>query len=160
MPLPLISLALWIVVVHALRVAVMGNPLYNHVASAGTNLMRQAELIVASGQPVRNEEQYLFLRRFSRLTMLGLAMFVLEMLALLYLWSARSMTWMTLGLIAKNMVALIVSLGMARSSVAENMFQSLLALPRWLILADRVSALVSAAGCLVLFLAVNGLSPW
>ncbi len=160
MPVPVVSLALWIVVVYSARVAAMGNPLYNHVANAGTDMMRQAELIIASGQPVRNQEQYLFLRRFSRLTMLGMAMFVLEMLLLLYLWSTRTMTWLTLGLVAKNMVGLLVSLGMARSSVAENMFQNLLTLPRWLILADRGSALLSGAGCLILFLTVNGISPW
>jgi hypothetical protein len=154
-----LSIGLWCVVVCSLRVALFGNPLYRHVARADPDLLTGAERIATHANYSATDSEVRFLQRFSRLTLLELGVFLLEIGLLLYLWLSRTMEWLAFALLMKNLILMAVSAAIARAHSGEGIFESLLALPGWLIAADRVSAFVSGAGCLVLFLVVNNILP-
>ena len=155
-----LSIGLWCVVVCNLRVAFAGNPLYLHLVRANAEFLRGLDKVASGGRAAASEPEVRFLRRFSRLTLLELAVFVLEMSLLVYLWLSRTMEWLSFALLVKNLFLFALSAAMAPALMRESLFQSLVVLPSWLIRLDRLSALISGAGAFVLFLGVNGIQPW
>lgn len=155
-----LSIGLWCVVLYNLRVAFWGNPLYLHLMRTDAEFLRRAEEVATGVRPAAATPELQFLRQFARLTLLELVMFLLEVGLLVSLWLSRTMQWLSAGLLMKNLLLLAVSAAMARALTRDSLFESLLGLPAWLIRTDRLAALISGAGGLVLFLAVNGIILW
>jgi hypothetical protein len=149
------------VVVLSARVAIWGNPLYLLLERTDSHVLQKADQIALEKRPPDGDGEVAFLRSFSRLTLLELGVFVLELALLVTLWVRGTMPNLSVGLLFKNLLMVLVSAGMARGNTDDKgMFESLRALPPWLVLGDRLSALISAAGCLLLFLTVNQLNWW
>ena len=156
----LISIGLWCVVVYSVRVAAFGNPLFMLLTQADPNLLRHCEAVSLGEAEPASEEELKFLQLFSRLTLLELAAFILEMSLLAFLWVSNTVPWLTFALLLKNVLLLALSVVMARSRMGDGLFRSLLDLPPWVVWLDRASGLISACGVLILFLEVNDLLAW
>ena len=142
-------------VVYSLRVALWGNPLYLCLKRADPKLLERAEQVVLGSGITPTEDEALFVRTFGRLTLLELFLFLLEVGLLVYLWVQETVLWLTVSLFAKDLVLIALSAAVAQSRTQSGPFVSLLELPSWMVWVDRLSALVSGAGFLVLFLSVN-----
>ena len=151
----LLSCCLWGVVVYSLRVAVWGNPLYLCLKRADPELLERAEQVVLGAGITPTEDEAVFVRTFGRLTILELVLFVLEVGLLIFLWMQETVVWLCLSLLAKDLVLIALSAAVAQSRTQSGPFVSLLELPPWMIWTDRLSALASGAGFMVLFLSVN-----
>ena len=155
----LIGIGAWCVVIFSIRVAVFGNPIHLLVCRADPDVLSAAEEIARHGsaERVTDERVFVLLRRFSRLTLLELGVFLLEVGLLIFLLTSRILFWLSAALLAKNLFALGVSMYYARrQSPGTGLLESLRDLPRGVVLMDRVSSLVSAAGFVVVFLVVAG----
>lgn len=151
-----VSVCLWCLVVYSLRVALLGNPLYLSVLAAGQDLRFRADQIVMEGRSPANEAEILFMRRFSRLTVLELVAITGEVAVIVYLLWGGILAWLCWFLLAKNAGMIAFSVAMAKSRHAQKgMFETLRGLPGWYIWLDRLSAGVTAVGLLLAFLAVN-----
>ena len=155
-----VSIGMWAIVVYSVRVAVFGNPRYVWVRDADPLLLDRLEAVALGTRSPFPGPETVFLRRFSRLTVLELVMFVLELALLSYAYFGRLVQGLALALLAKNAVLIGLSIAVARRRTHEGVFSSLRVLPQWLVLGDRLSSLVSGAGAFVFFLAVNGIEPW
>lgn len=151
----LLSIGLWCVVVYSLRIGVFGNPLYRHIAGVDPELLRRIDAFTNAGELPQTSAEAAFLKRFSRLTLLELGAFVLEIGLLTALWHQGRLVWLCLALLLKNLALFAGSVMLARGGPRDGLFGSLLTLPEWLIRLDRASAWVSGVGCLILFLAIN-----
>lgn len=157
----LVSIGLWIVVVYGTRVAVAGNPVHEHLARCDPGLLKRCEPVVAGMRPAADADELYVVRRFYRLFMLGLFMFVLELVLLIGLWWSRVMPALCVGLLLKNALAVVISIAVSRTYyVGERPLQGMLSLPSWVVVSDRVSSLISAVGFLPLFLCINDLWVW
>ena len=144
-------------VVYSLRVAVWGNPLYLCLKRADLELLERAEQLVLGSGTTPTEDEAAFVRTFGRLTILEFFLFVLEVGLLVYLWVQETVVWLTVGLLAKDLVLIALSAAVAQSRIQSGPFVSLLELPSWMIWTDRLSALASGAGFMALFLSVNNI---
>lgn len=156
----LLTIGLWFVVVLSFRVVLFGNPLYRQLVHADRDLLAGVEEVVNQEKDRATEDEMHFLRRFSRLTLLELAAFLLEIALLFVLYAMDVLIWLTVALLVKNALLLIVSALVARRRTDHRVLAGLVDLPGWLIWSDRASALLSGVGCFLLFLAVNGIKPW
>jgi len=156
----IVSISMWAVVVYSIRVAVFGNPLYVCVVDADLSLLESLEDVATGRRSAAAGEESVFLRHFSRLTLLELVMFVLEVGFFFYAYAARLVQWLALLLLAKDAVLVALSVAVARRQAEDGLFLSLRLLPSWLVWGDRLSALASGVGAFVFFLAVNGIGPW
>mgnify|MGYP006292167517 FL=1 len=152
-----ISIGLWAIVLYSFRVAFFGNPLWQLLQETDPGVIEGAEDLTQSGGASATTDEVAFLRRFSRLTLLELGLFLLEVFLLIYLWVSGTLAWLAAGLLAKDLVLVGVSAFLARGRGSDGVFTSLLKLPKPFVWTDRASALVSCIGFLVLFLAVNDL---
>ncbi|MFW5803005.1 MAG: hypothetical protein ACOCWJ_03720 [Verrucomicrobiota bacterium] len=155
------SIGLWAVVLFSLRVAAAGNPAYQLVfRSEPTFLERIDQMITGERTPENDAPEAEFLRRFSRLILLELVVVGLEFGLLIFFVLQHRMpplAWMLLG---KNILMIIVGgWGAARQREDKRLFARLQTLPRWIVVSDRVSSLISAVGFIILLLAVNNLLP-
>ncbi len=157
----LLSIALWGIVLFSFRVAFLGDPVYQHVAETDDHILDKAQKIISSRQSVpAGEDEIHFLKRFSRLTILEVAVFLLELAILGTLCYMMIVPWVAGALLAKDLLVVIVSFIVAKKKTSEKgIFTSVTDLPRWLIRADRFSAFISGAGCLFLFIYVNVFMP-
>ena len=142
----LLSMGLWLVVVYSMRVALFGNPLYRLVARADAAVLDHLDRAATVGNAVIDESSVLFLQRFSRLTLLELGAFVLEMGLLVTLWLTEKLEWLALFLFCKNLLLVALSIAMARRHADRGLFAGMLDLPAWVVRLDRVSAFVSGTG--------------
>lgn len=133
-----------------------GNPLYVLVDSSDRNLLEHLETIVQRDRAQATENELRFLQRFSRLTVLELVMFVMEIGLLIVLFRRSVLPGLVLGIIAKDLFLVLVSSVVCWRFADEGLFKALLAIPGWLLNLERVSAFLSAAGGLVLFARLNG----
>ncbi len=156
----LVSIGLWCVVVFSLRVVVWGNPLCVLLNQTDRRVLEGADQITRRNRAPADEREVEFLRQFSRLTLLELGVFVMGVSLLVFLWVSGVLVWLSLGLLVKDLCLVILSAILARSRSEDSLFASLVNLPPWLMLTDRLSSLISAAGFLVLFLSVNNLGWW
>lgn len=154
------SLVLWIVVVYSVRVAVFGNPLYRMVQTADATLLARVEAATAGEINEVTEDELRFLRRFSRLGVLEMLMVFVELVVFGALWWVGTHPLLSMGLFLKNIAMLGLSIVLAYVYMADGVFEALLGLPRWTGLVDRLSALVSGAGALLILLSINGMSLW
>ncbi len=163
----ILILGMWTVIVFALRVAIFGNPLNNLVQTQPLSLLdrldqrvQDRELVGELTGPERN-----FVQRFSRMALLEVFFFGLEIGILAYLilsweFSRPGFYWFILGLLGKNLLIFVLSWFYSRALRKERaLFRHLLQLPRWLITADRLSAAVSASVFILLILKIAGLWP-
>jgi hypothetical protein len=160
-----LSILSWLVAVYSLRVAVFGEPVHNLLWRIDTATLRNLDVLVQS--QVKHEdmlphdaESLRILRRFSRLTVLGLAGFGLEMGLLVYLVIVDQLVWLSLALLFKNVLGMSVSLYYARAKTSsESVFLSIRNMPAALVWLDRLSAGLSAAAFMWIFLLFSGLLP-
>lgn len=150
-----LSIGLWGVVVYSLRIGLFGNPLSRHIAGVDPELLRRIDALTNAGELPQTAAEAAFLTRFSRLTLLELGAFVIEIGLLTILWHQGRLVWLCLALLLKNLVLFAVSVMLARGRPRDGLFGSLLTLPEWLVRLDRLSAWASGIGCLILFLAIN-----
>ncbi len=147
--------------VFSFRVAFGGNPIVTFLQRSENDLIEKAQAVVAGQRETAEEEEFLFIRHFSRLALLELGGFLVEVAVLIWVWYFQIMPWLALGLLVKNVITVGISAVMTRTQMDESgIFKTLLKLPNWVFAADRVSAFISGAGCLVIFLKVNELVPW
>lgn len=155
----LIGIGAWCVVIFSIRVALFGNPIYRLLQNASAGTLSDAERIArnaSSGSEV-DDQAFALLKNFSRLTLLELGVFLLEIALLIYLLVSRTLFGLSIALLAKNMVALGVSMYYARrQSLDRGLLESLRDLPRSVVVMDRLSSLVSALGFVVVFLVAAG----
>jgi hypothetical protein len=147
-------------VVYSVRVAVLGNPLFRMVQRADATLLARVEAATSGELSEITEDELLFLRRFSRLGLLEMLMVLVELLVFGALWWVDTLPALSLGLFLKNIAMLGFSIVLAYVYMADGLFEALLCLPRWTGVVDRLSALISGAGALVILLSINGISPW
>ena len=153
-----LAVGIWCVVVYSFRVAFFGNPLYNQLQRTDTAVIEGAEEAATEGLDRTTQSEALFLQRFSRLSLLELGAFLLEIGLLVYLLVAGTLFWLSLVLLMKNVVMVAVSFSFARMLTdGEGLFRSMRQLPRWLVWLDRASATVSGCGFLYVFVTVSGL---
>jgi len=150
-----LCICLWAVVVWSCRVTLFGNPLYLHLRSADEDLIARVEDIIGGKRAATTEPEVRFLQLFSRLTLLELGVFVLEIGLFVYLYVSDILPLLALVALAKGLLLLLVSAFLARTRTREGLFDSLLALPNWLIIVDRFSAFLSGVAALVFFWAVS-----
>ena len=155
-----ISVGLWGIVLYNFRAVILGSAPYRLVNSAESDFLDAVARFAAGENVSVTQDEFVFLKRFSRLTMLELGMFILEMGLLIFLFISNIKEWLSFILLAKNLLMLVVGAAATRGRIETNIFTSLRALPGWLIVLDRVSAALSAAGGLILFLAVNKIYLW
>jgi len=136
-------------------VTLFGNPLYLHLRSADEDLVSRVEEIVGGRRAATTEQEVRFLQAFSRLTLIEIGVLLLEVGLFLYLYLNNILPVLAFAALSKDLLLLFLSAYIARSRTREGLFDSLLALPDWLIVADRVSALLSGAAALVFFWAVS-----
>ena len=155
-----ISIALWSVVLYSLRVALFGNPLYLCIVQAHPDLLVRADQVARQAREPADAGETAFLQQFSRLTLLGAVVFMLETALLVYLLATHQLVWLSSLLLLKNVLLVAISLSYANQADHDGLFRSLLNVPRWVVLLDRISALASGLGLLVAFLHVNGIQFW
>ena len=152
-----LRISLWIVALASLRVALLGNPVYRLLKCAPPPLLQRLDQIAAGEAQPETETEIVFLKKFWQLMLVGLALIVMEVSLLTYLWVSQTLGWLALGILAKNLVLIAFSASFMQVYVEDGLFQSLLSLPRWLVVSDRLSALISGCAFVVFFLAVNGI---
>lgn len=155
-----LSLGLWCVVLHSLRVALFGNPLHLCLQQAGPDTLCRADQVASEGRDPADEQETRFLRQFSRLTVLGSLLFMLEIALLVTLIATHQLIWLCGLLLLKNIVLAAMSLSYAAQADNDFLFRSLASLPRWVMVLDRLSGLASGVGLLIAFLDINGLHLW
>lgn len=157
-PLIVLSIGIWCVLVYSVRVAVFGNPLANLLLKKNYEDLQNAESAVQKGPAGMNSQDIHLVRRFSRLTLLELIVFLLEVGILMYLIFAQTLVWMCVAILAKDVVAMLLSVSCTRRASREGgLLTAFTNLPRWLHVADRISAAISAVGFIYLFLALNNI---
>ncbi len=144
---------------YSFRVALWGNPIYYCVSRADPALISRLEQLTLSGQAPEAGPELSFLRSFSRLTLLELGAFLLEIGLLTYFLASRTLGWLAGLLLLKNAVMVVLSLCVARRCGTGGIFGSLRDLPGWLVWTDRVSFLATGIGGLLFFLKLNNLLP-
>jgi len=137
------------------RVTVFGNPLYLHLRSVDEDLLARVEEIVGGERAATTEPEVRFLQHFSRLTLLEIGVFILEVVLFTYLYLSGPLPTLAFVALSKDLLLLFASAYHARTQLREGVFASLLAFPPWLIVLDRVSAFLSGAAAFVLFWAVS-----
>ena len=155
-----VSVALWFVIVYSTWIATLGNPLYRQVAEADATLLTRADAVTTGELQDVTEDEVRFLQRFSRLGLMELAMVLVEVSVFGFLWWVDRSPVLSLGLFAKDFAMLGLSAVVAHIYTGEGIFLALLGLPRWIVVADRLSAAASAVGALILLLAINGFPIW
>lgn len=154
------SIGLWAVVLFSLRVTVAGNPAHQMIfRSEPTFLQRVDELLTGERTPENDTPETEFLRRFSRLVLLELVVVGLEIGLLIFFVLQHRMLPLVWVLLGKNILMVVVGGWGAALRRNGGLFTSLQGLPRWMVLADRLSSLISAVGFIILLLAVNHLLP-
>ena len=154
----LLSIGVWCIVVYSFRVAMFGNPLANLLLRKDHEVLKRAEEGALSGRGAMAEEDLHLLRRFSRLTLLELVVFLLEAGILVYLLLTHTLFWVSLVLLVKDVLAMVLSVVCTKRVTREGgMLTAFRKLPGWLHTADRASAAISAVGFLYIFLAVNNI---
>ncbi len=154
-----LSILEWIVVVFSLRIAVAGNPIFTLLSQADPAAVERVDALTAGPGPesLPTEEDVRFLRTFMRWTLTELVLFLIEVGLLIYLLWIDTLPGLCAILLGKNLAVVALSFHIARQQDGPGLFGALCRLPRWLIWTDRLSALASGVGFLVLFLAANGL---
>ncbi len=155
-----ISVGLWGVVLYNFRAAMFGSAPYRLVTSADPDFLEAVARVAAGDNMPVTQDEFVFLKRFSRLTMLELGMFILEVGILVFLFLSSILEWLSFILLCKNLLMIAVGATATRGRLQNNIFKSLVALPQWLIVLDRVSAALSAVGAFILFLALNEIYLW
>lgn len=152
----LLGIGIWWVIIYSLRVTFLGNPLYVLVESSDPDLLEHLEIIVQRDRAQATESELRFLQLFSRLTILELVMFVMEIGLLIVLFRRSVLPELVLVMIAKDLLLVLLSSVVCWKYVDEGLFKALLGIPAWLLNLERLSAFLSAAGGLVLFARLNG----
>ena len=154
----LLSILLWLVLIYNLRVAIKGNPLANFLLNTERQQLEKVEGKTQRMQSPSDEKSLQILQNFSRLTLLELGAFLVEMAILLYLMYNDKMFFLCSALLVKNILAIAVSLLYAKKIRSSASFMSSFhELPKGLHIMDRISALVSGIGLLYIFLELNNI---
>lgn len=153
----MVSLVSWVLLVYSVRVAGWGNPLYVRIRQTGEAERFRIQQVASEGRLPASPDEQRLVQSFSRLVILELVAFVAEMGLLVWLLGSDRLRWLAVALLAKNVIVAALSWHQARQFRDMGVMDSLLRLPGWLVWLDRGSALVSAAGCLVIFLDANQL---
>ena len=149
-----LSICIWVVLVYSVKIFISGNPAYYLVQQAPTPILNQAADCLESEMVPENENIYLFIKMFFRLTALACVLFVLEfgvVLYFIYTDPKLSIPWFIL---VKNVVMLALGYSMHQQG-NDNIFQSVLKIPKWAMRWERISYLATAVCFLYLFLLVN-----
>jgi hypothetical protein len=145
-------LSLWVLMGYNLRVALLGNPLLQHVTAAPEGLLLQLDGMAAAGDPEPpSTEAAAFLHGFIRRFLLAMVMLILELGLLGRLFWIDVLPWLAFGLLAKDLVIAAAG-GLAAHSLASQpgMFSALRFTPRWACHLDRLSSLLSGLGVLAI----------
>jgi hypothetical protein len=153
----MVSLISWVLLVYSVRVAGWGNPLYVCLCQASEAERFRVQQVASEGRLPASPGEQRLVQSFSRLVMLELVAFVAEIGLLVWLLGSDRLRWLAIALLAKNLILAGLSWRHARQSRDTGVMDNLVRLPGWLVWLDRGSALVSAAGCLVIFLDANHL---
>ncbi len=156
----LVSFGLWFVVVFGIRIAVWGNPLYQMVAEAEVSLLSGVEALVLGHKPEGTPAELQFVRSFTRRVLTQMGLLCLEVVVFAHLWWVRVLPLLCLAVLAKDLAGVGAGLLVARRDRDRGVLAVVRKAPLWLLLAERVSAILSAGAALVLFLTINGLRPW
>jgi hypothetical protein len=147
----LTSTSLWILAVYALRIALFGNPLVQHVAAARPALVAAADAATASDETREDDQETAqFVAGFFRRVLLGFAMLLLEFALLARLYWLDVLPWLALALFVRSLVvAAVGSIAAGYLNRETGSFSAILAMPRWMHRLDRANALVSGIAALV-----------
>jgi len=151
------SLISWVLLVYSVRVAGWGNPLYVCIRQASDAERFRIQQVANEGRLPASPGEQLLVRSFSRLVILEFVALVAETGLLVWLLGSDRLRWLAVALLAKNLIMGVLSWRHARQSCDAGVMDCLVRLPGWMVWLDRGSALLSAAGCLVIFLDVNHL---
>lgn len=153
----MVSLISWVLLVYSVRVAGWGNPLYLRIRQASDAERFRIQQVASEGRLPASPGEQLLVQSFSRLVILEFVAFAAEMGLLVWLLGSDRLRWLAIALLAKNLMLAALSWHHARQFRDTGVMDCLARLPGWLVWLDRGSALLSAAGCLVIFLDVNHL---
>ncbi len=163
----LLILLIWAIVIFSLRVTVFGNPLEKLTRKHEPEMLQRLDQKMTEQTVPEdlNTPETDFVQRFSRLAMLELGVLILEVGILLFFilgweFEYKFYYWLCIFLLTKNALAFGLSWSYSRKlKEEEGLFSHLLNLPPWIVWADRISSLFSAAGMLLLVLKVSGIWP-
>jgi hypothetical protein len=147
----LTPISLWFLAVYALRIAVFGNPLVQHVTAASPAQIAAADASTGMEEMEESDpETARFISGFFRRAMLGLAMLIVEFALLARLYWLDVLPWLAMILFVRGLiVAAIGSVAAGCMSRDQGTFSAILAMPRWMHRLDRINSLVSGVGALV-----------
>ncbi len=157
-PVFFVTFCLWFIVVYSGWILIRGNPSFAHVARTEAGLVARAEALALGETTEASEDELSFLRRFFLLSVLEVTMFLLELATMATLWWVDVMPLLTFALFVKSLLSVAVSLLVAWSSVRGSVFETVLSLPKGLLVFERVNAGLSAVGALVVLLFVNNIA--
>jgi len=152
----ILSLITWIVAVYTLRTALFGHPVYRLLNAYSVDFLQAVEHTVLSSKQNISRDQAEFLQQFSRISLLALAAFVLELILLLIMWYMHIQTLLCLLLFSKNMTLVAAEISVMRHQREPGqLFLYLLELPQWLRNLYRGSALLSGIAFAWLFVHIT-----
>jgi len=161
----LISILLWCLVVYSFRITVFGNPRLTRVREMPEDAVRFLDHALEEGRDNRKEVHFspkesAFIRSFVHNIFLEMAAFPAEIGLLLFLWHARVLPGLCIGLLIKDLLVVVLGIVQVKKTDRDTgFFVTVRALPMWAVTVDRVSQAISGAGFALLFLAVNGFLP-
>lgn len=154
----LLSILLWLVLIYNLRVAVKGNPLAKFLLNTDRRQLEKIENNTQKMQSSADEHSIRILQNFSRLTLLELGAFLMEVFILIYLMYVDKMFFLCFALLVKNILAIAISLLYARKArSAASFMSSFHDLPKSLHVMDRISSLISGIVMLYIFFELNNI---
>ena len=152
----LLSISIWVILVYSVKVFVTGNPAYILVKDIPAGMLKQATDCLEDEMMPENENVYLFIKKFFRLTALTCILFFLEFAVILYFISEQPKLIIPWFILAKNIVMLGIGYNLHQNS-SDNIFQAIQEIPPWAMRWERISYLISAICFLFLFMLVNKL---
>ena len=154
------SFGLWFIVVFGTRIALLGNPLYHMVTQADTTFLTGVDAVLMGSPRDATNEERRFIQQLMRAALLQLGMLVGGLALLCHLWWLKVLPALTMTLICKDVLGALIGMWAAHRQRRRGILALVLELSPWLVVAERLSAGVSAVGALVLFMTLNGLRLW
>ncbi|MCK5803697.1 MAG: hypothetical protein KAI66_12725 [Lentisphaeria bacterium] len=156
----LVSVGLWIVIVYNVRKLFRGNPVARLIQTTDIETVTGAEGLTLGEKEEGTDEEMRFVRQFTRLTLLELGVFALEMGLAGFLLANNTMPWMCAILLLANVVLLLIGMVGGWHHAEGGVFRTILSMPPWIFHAERIGGAVTAAASAPLFLVVNNLRLW
>ena len=149
-----LSISIWVVFVYSLTVFITGNPAYVLVNDIPSAELEPASRCLENDMIPENENVYLFIKHFFRLTALACFLFFVEFSIILYFVYAQPSLFIPWFILVKNIIMLGIGYRLHQQS-SNNIFEAIQRIPLWAMRWERISYLFTAICFLRCCLLVN-----